>query len=72
MNRLRVSPHEIDGDILKPFLPAGHKIDQNRDKRLNPLREHLAEAYSVHSRRDPSDGGRSGLGFHGHLYCRAS
>ena len=49
MNRLRVSPHEIDGDILKPFLPAGHKIDQDRDKRLNPLREHLAEAYSVHS-----------------------
>ena len=49
MNELRVSPHEIDGDILKPFLPAGAKIDQDRDKRLNPLREHLAEAYSVHS-----------------------
>ena len=49
MNQLRVSPHEIDADILRPFLPAGHKIDQNRDKRLNPLREHLAEAYSIHS-----------------------
>jgi predicted AlkP superfamily phosphohydrolase/phosphomutase/tetratricopeptide (TPR) repeat protein len=49
MNHLRVSPHEIDTDILKPFLPAGHKIDQERDKRLYPLREHLAEAYSVHS-----------------------
>jgi predicted AlkP superfamily phosphohydrolase/phosphomutase/tetratricopeptide (TPR) repeat protein len=49
MNHLRVSPHEIDEDILQPFLPEGHKIDQSRDKRLNPLREHLAEAYSVHS-----------------------
>ncbi|MFT6243069.1 MAG: putative AlkP superfamily phosphohydrolase/phosphomutase/tetratricopeptide (TPR) repeat protein [Akkermansiaceae bacterium] len=49
MNEMRVSPHEIDEDILQPFLPAGHKIDQSRDKRLNNLREHLAEAYSVHS-----------------------
>ena len=49
MNELRVSPHEIDEDILTPFLPAGHKIDQSRDKRLNNLREHMAEAYSVHS-----------------------
>ena len=49
MNEMRVSPHEIDQDILQPFLPAGHKIDQSRDKRLNNLREHLAEAYSVHS-----------------------
>ncbi len=49
MNELRVSPHEIDEEILQPFLPKGHKIDQSRDKRLNPLREHLAEAYSVHS-----------------------
>lgn len=49
MNEMRVSPHEIDQDILQPFLPQGHKIDQSRDKRLNPLREHLAEAYSVHS-----------------------
>ena len=49
MNELRVSPHEIDEDILQPFLPAGYKIDQDRDKRLNNLRNHLAEAYSVHS-----------------------
>ncbi|MGJ8697526.1 MAG: alkaline phosphatase family protein [Verrucomicrobiaceae bacterium] len=49
MNELRVSPHEIDEDILQPFLPKGHKIDQSRDKRINNLREHLAEAYSVHS-----------------------
>ena len=49
MTELRVSPHQIDGDILQPFLPAGHKIDQDRDQRLHPLREQLAEAYSVHS-----------------------
>ncbi len=49
MNELRVSPHEIDQEILQPFLPKGHKLDQSRDKRLNRLREHLAEAYSVHS-----------------------
>ena len=49
MNELRVSPHEIDQDILQPFLPVGHKIDQSRDQRINNLRQHLAEAYSVHS-----------------------
>lgn len=49
MDELRVSPHEIDQDILQPFVPNGMKIDQSRDKRLNSLREHLAEAYSVHS-----------------------
>ena len=49
MNEMRVSPHEIDADILQPFLPKGHLIDQARDKRLAPLREHLAEAYSVQS-----------------------
>ena len=46
---MRVSPHEIDADILQPFIPKGSKIDQARDKRLNNLRQHLAEAYSVHS-----------------------
>jgi predicted AlkP superfamily phosphohydrolase/phosphomutase/tetratricopeptide (TPR) repeat protein len=49
MDESRVSPHEIDEDILQPFLPKGHKIDQSRDTRINKLREHLAEAYSVHS-----------------------
>lgn len=49
MNELRVSPHEIDGDIIQPFLPAGHKIDQSRDHRVNNLRQYLGEAYSVHS-----------------------
>lgn len=42
MNELRVSPHEIDEEILQAFLPEGHLIDQARDKRLNPLREHMA------------------------------
>lgn len=49
LNRMQLSPHEIDGDILKAFVPQGHRIDQDRDKRLIPLREHLAEAYSVHA-----------------------
>ncbi|OYV07263.1 MAG: hypothetical protein CFE26_01880, partial [Verrucomicrobiales bacterium VVV1] len=49
MDLLRVSPHEIDGEILNAFLPSGHRIDQEKDKRLNPLRQHLAEAYSVHA-----------------------
>ena len=49
MDEARISPHEIDAEILQPFVPKGHKIDQSRDKRLNSLREHLAEAYSVHS-----------------------
>ncbi len=49
MNELRVSPHEIDAEILQPFIPLGAKIDQTRDKRLHHLMEHVAEAYSVHS-----------------------
>ena len=49
MDELRISPHEIDHEILQAFIPAGQKIDQSRDKRINNLREHLAEAYSVHS-----------------------
>ncbi len=49
MNELRVSPHEIDGDVLTPFIPAGAEIDQDRDRRPWILAEHLAEAYSVHS-----------------------
>jgi predicted AlkP superfamily phosphohydrolase/phosphomutase/tetratricopeptide (TPR) repeat protein len=49
MNELRVSPHEIDEEILQPFLPKGQLIDQARDKRINHLREHMAEAYSVQS-----------------------
>ena len=49
MNELRVSPHEIDEEVLQAFLPKGNLIDQDRDKRLGPLRQHLAEAYSVQS-----------------------
>lgn len=49
MDHLRVSPHEIDAEILQAFVPEGHRIDQEKDKRLNPLRQHLAEAYSVHA-----------------------
>ena len=49
MNDLRVSPHEMDGEILQAFLPLGGKIDQTRDKRIHRLMEHMAEAYSVHS-----------------------
>lgn len=49
MADLRVSPHEIDEEILLPFLPDARRIDLSRDKRIHPLREHLAQAYSVHS-----------------------
>ncbi|WP_411826134.1 alkaline phosphatase family protein [Luteolibacter sp. AS25] len=49
MDHLRISPHEIEGDILKAFLPEGHRIDQSRDQRITHLRQHLAEAYSVHA-----------------------
>lgn len=49
MNELRVSPHEIDGEIIQPFIPHGAEIDQDKDKRLFQLVEHMAESYSIHS-----------------------
>ncbi|MEX1115566.1 MAG: alkaline phosphatase family protein, partial [Akkermansiaceae bacterium] len=50
LDDFRVSPHEIDPNkVLRLFVPEAPHIDQNRDRRLWPLLEKLAEAWSVHS-----------------------
>lgn len=50
LDDLRVCPHEIDpNEVLRLFVPEAPTIDQNRDRRLWPLLEKLAEAWSVHS-----------------------
>ncbi len=50
LDDLRVCPHEIDpNEVLRLFVPEAPTIDQNRDRRLWPLLEKLAEAWSAHS-----------------------
>ena len=49
LNDLRVSPHDLDpDDVILPFVPLAHTIDQTKDKRLWMLAQKLAEAFSVH------------------------
>ncbi|MDQ6630680.1 MAG: tetratricopeptide repeat protein [Verrucomicrobiota bacterium] len=48
----RVHPGEMEGDHLQPFLPRAAEIDQTlpvEQKRLNALRQHLAECASIHA-----------------------
>ena len=50
LDELRVSTHEIDpNEVLRLFVPEAPHIDQSRDRRLWPLLEKLAEAWSTHS-----------------------
>ena len=46
---LRVHPHELEGDMLRPFVPRAPEIDQKKDKRLGSLAKIIAEASSVHA-----------------------
>jgi tetratricopeptide (TPR) repeat protein len=45
---LRMSPDELDGDLLGLFVPRGAEVDQAKDKRLFVLARELAKALSVH------------------------
>jgi predicted AlkP superfamily phosphohydrolase/phosphomutase/tetratricopeptide (TPR) repeat protein len=47
LNKLRVSPLEIDEPLVRLFVPEAEKVDQDKDRRLGHLRVHLAEAFSV-------------------------
>ena len=49
MKEFRVSPHEIEGEMLLPFVPHAAEIDQEKDKRLNSLAKILAENASIHA-----------------------
>jgi len=46
---LRIHPHELDGDMLRPFVPRAPEIDQEKDKRLGTLAKLVAECASVHA-----------------------
>ncbi len=47
LNDRRILPADIQEDIIRAFVPEGHKVDQQRDRRLQQLAEKLAEAFSV-------------------------
>jgi len=44
---LRVHPHELDGDLLRLFVPKAPEIDQHKDKRLGSVAKIIAECASV-------------------------
>lgn len=46
---LRVRPEELDGSMLRPFIPQAARIDQDRDKRLLACAVILAEAATTHA-----------------------
>ncbi len=46
---LRVHPHELDGDLLRHFVPRAPEIDQTKDKRLHTLAKILAETVGTHA-----------------------
>lgn len=47
MNDLRVSPEDVDGEVISLFCPRYAEVDTTEDHRLNHLRIHLAEAFSM-------------------------
>lgn len=49
MNDLRVSPEDIDAEIVSLFCPKFQEIDTTTDPHINQLRIHLAELFSIHS-----------------------
>jgi predicted AlkP superfamily phosphohydrolase/phosphomutase/Tfp pilus assembly protein PilF len=48
-NRFKISPFDITGNLLKPFVPELSKVDQENDKRLIFLAEALAESSNYHA-----------------------
>ena len=47
--KLRIHPHDLEGDMLRPFVPRAPEIDQQADQRLNMLAKLIAECASVHA-----------------------
>ena len=47
LNELRVSPEEIDAEMVGMFVPRWQDVDQEKDHRLGHLRMHLSECLSV-------------------------
>ena len=49
LDQLRVSPEDIQGDLLSQYLPDWKKIDQKKDRRLGQLRVFMAADLSHHA-----------------------
>jgi predicted AlkP superfamily phosphohydrolase/phosphomutase len=47
LNVLRVSPAEVDADIVRLFVPLASEVNQDADFRLQRLRVYLAAAFSI-------------------------
>ena len=46
---LRIHPLELEGDMLRPFVPRAPEIDQQKDHRLMTLASIVAECATVHA-----------------------
>ncbi|WP_298283243.1 alkaline phosphatase family protein, partial [Novosphingobium sp.] len=46
---LRMSPDELDGELIGLFVPRGAEVDQAKDKRLFVLARELSKALSIHN-----------------------
>ncbi|MEQ1904090.1 MAG: alkaline phosphatase family protein [Pirellulaceae bacterium] len=46
---LRIHPHELEGDMLRNFVPRAPEIDQQKDKRLATVAKIFAECSSIHA-----------------------
>ena len=46
---LRIHPHELEGEMLRSFVPRAPEIDQKKDKRLATLAKLVAECSSIHA-----------------------
>ncbi|MBM3891249.1 MAG: phosphodiesterase, partial [Verrucomicrobia bacterium] len=46
---LRVNPMELEGEMIRLFVPDYDRVDQSKDKRLHSLGKIIAETMSVHA-----------------------
>lgn len=46
---LRIHPHELEGEMLRAFVPRAPEIDQKKDKRLGTLAKLISECSSIHA-----------------------
>ena len=49
LKEFRVSPHELEGEHILPFVPKAAEVDQEKDKRLSSIGKILAENASIHA-----------------------
>ncbi len=45
---IRMHPAEIEEDLLLPFIPLAHKVDQDEDRRLWNCCKNIAECLTIH------------------------